>query len=111
MEMFNLVVRAMLNQMIDWYIGVQTNFNVNTGKMGKYYKRYLPAELYNAYANTYSDSNYNNFWSSIFSACELFRITANVVSEHLTFTYNEQDDKNMITYLENVKNDNFAKLV
>lgn len=82
MEMYNLIVRRLLNGMIDWYIGTLTDFSVSTGKMGKYYKKYLPAELYGLYAKTFSDSDYNNFWVSVFTACELFSTVALSVGKY-----------------------------
>lgn len=104
MEMFNKYVRDMLNLMTDWYIGVTNEFKVSAGKMGKNYKRYLPEELYRAYAQTYSDSGYGNIWAAVFKACGLFRTLAGTVSERLEFVYNESEDKNMTEYLLKVKN-------
>lgn len=107
MEMYNIYVRQQLNNMVEWYIGIITNFSVSAGKMGKYYKNYLPYEYYEAYKSTYSDSNYENIWNSIFTACDLFRTLAIFVSKHFNFVYNKQDDENMIIYLKQVKNHEF----
>lgn len=109
MEMFNHYVRDMLNQMVEWYIGINTDFNVSAGKMGKYFKRYLPPQLYAQYAKTYSDSNYSNLWISIFTACKLFRVMANMVAKHFGFVYNKIDDQKMTEYLKNVESNNFTK--
>ena len=103
MWMYNVIVRDMLVKMIDWYIGINTDFSVSVGKSGKYYKKYLPSDLYDLYAKTYSDSNYNNFWSAIFSACELFRTIAPPVAEFLGFAYNQDEEKNIMEYLNKVK--------
>lgn len=103
MEMFNHYVRDMLNQMVEWYIGIKYNFSVSAGKMGKYSKRYLPDDLYKMYARTYSDSNYINIWESIFTACELFRMLAKEVAGYFNFTYNSQEDENMMKYINQVK--------
>jgi len=99
-EQFNSLVRFALNQMTDWYIGVQTNFTVSTGKKGKYYKKYLPKDLYDLYTKTYSDSDYSNFWNAIFSSCELFRKMAYSVGDYFGFGYNYQDEENMMDYLK-----------
>jgi aminoglycoside 6-adenylyltransferase len=81
MGMYHGIVRDMLNKMVDWYIGIHTNFSVAVGKSGKYYKKYLPQELYEMYARSYSDSDYDNFWEAIFIACQLFRTLAPFVAE------------------------------
>jgi aminoglycoside 6-adenylyltransferase len=105
MEMFNSIVRDMLNKMTDWYIGIQTDFAVSTGKMKKYYKKYLPEGIYNLYTNTYSNSDYDNIWASVFSACELFRTLAMVVANYFGYTYNKQEDENMTSYLVNIRHE------
>jgi aminoglycoside 6-adenylyltransferase len=107
MWMFNVPVRNMLMKMIEWYIGVSTNFTVSAGKKGKFFKRYLPGELYEMYRKTYSDSDYNNFWTAVFKACELFRTAAFIVCEHFGYTYNKNEDANMIEYLIKIKNNYF----
>lgn len=103
MEMYNLIVRRLLNGMIDWYIGTRTDFSVSTGKMGKYYKKYLPSDLYVLYAQTYSDSEYNHFWASIFKACELFHTAAISVGEYFGFDYKQYEEDGIMDYIRKVK--------
>ena len=103
MEMYNVIVRRMLHGMINWYIGTLNDFSVSAGKMGKFYKKYLPHELYKEYEKTYSDSNYNNFWYSIFIACDLFHTVALSVGQYFNFDYKQYEEDNMRNYLANVK--------
>lgn len=104
MEMFNHYVRDELNMMTDWYIGAENDFKVSAGKMGKYYKRYLSEELYKMYAATYSDSDYDNIWRAVFTACDLFRRLAESVAEKFGYEYNISEDENIIDYMNKVKN-------
>jgi aminoglycoside 6-adenylyltransferase len=104
MEMYNLVVRSLLNAMVDWYIGTQTDFSVSVGKMGKFYKKYLPPELYASSAKTYSDSDYCNFWLSINAACDLFHITALSVGAYFNFNYRTYEEDGIREYLRKMKN-------
>ena len=103
MEMYNGIVRAELNDMASWYIGCTHNFAVSSGKMGKYFKRWLPEELYRQYLDTYSDSEPENLWRAVFAACDLFSRLAVHVAECLGYVYNRQDEENMRTYLGWVK--------
>lgn len=103
MEMYNHYVRQMLHQMIDWYIGRQNDFAVSAGKMGRYYKKYLQPEMYALYAQTYSDSNYMHVWDAVFTCCDLFRILAQELASHCGFSYNHQEDVNMMQYLSSIK--------
>jgi len=102
--MFEYTTRASLDEMVSWWIGTKHDFQVSTGKMGKYFKKYLPESYWEMYKGTYSDSDYDNFWSSIFVTCELFRILSKDVAEYFSFTYPEEDDVNMTQYLKHVRN-------
>ncbi|MGM7637165.1 aminoglycoside 6-adenylyltransferase [Bacillus sp. Hm123] len=103
-QMFECVIRAELDEMVSWWIGTKHDFQVSSGKMGKYFKKYLPASYWEMYEKTYSDHEYEHFWDSIFVTCELFRTLAKEVADHLLFTYSMDDDMNMTEYLRGVRN-------
>jgi len=94
----------MLNQIIEWYIGIKNDFSVSSGKMGKYFKKYLPSMIYEQYMKTYSDSDYNNLWTAVFTACDLFRNIALQIADYFGYIYNKQEDESMMMYLNKVKN-------
>ncbi len=102
MDMFNRYVRDMLNLMLEWYIGTEHDFQVSSGKMGKYFKNYLSEEFYRMYAATYSDSDYDHMWKAVFTACELFRKASLCICERLGFSYNYDEDCAMMTYLKGI---------
>ncbi|PLT29457.1 aminoglycoside 6-adenylyltransferase [Peribacillus deserti] len=102
--MFEYTTRASLDDMVSWWIGLHNNFEVSTGKMGKYFKKYLPESYWEMYKRTYSDSNYDNFWVAILATCDLFRNLSKDVSEYFTFIYPVVDDVNMTEYLHRVRN-------
>ena len=97
------VVNAELHCMIDWYIGTKHSFQVSVGKCGKYYKRYLSAEIYDKYTRIYTDSSTGHIWDALFAACALFRETAVCVAEYFAFNYPADDDKRMTDYLQAVR--------
>jgi aminoglycoside 6-adenylyltransferase len=105
MRMFNVYVRDMLDTMAEWYIGIETDFSVSAGKMGKYFKRRLPPDLYDLYARTYPDSDYEHFWRSIDTACRLFHTLAVQVAGHFHFAYNESEERGMRKYLAETQKD------
>ena len=102
MSFFNSLERQLLNQMIEWYIGVLTDFSAILGNREKYYKKYLTEELYDLYSRTYTDKDY---WNIIFTACDLFHKLAFAVGTHFNFAYNQQEEDSMIQYLQKIKND------
>lgn len=104
MGMYHFIIGSELNDMISWYIGTQNDLPVATGKMGKYFKNYLPDYLYEQYARVFPDSDYENIWNAVFTACDLFRSLAKQVGQELGYPYNEQDDEGVMIYLHRVKN-------
>lgn len=103
MYMLNDVVRHELHDMIDYYIGTQHGFNLSTGKNGKYFKRYLPPELYAQYAATYSGSDYADIWEAVDTMCDLFHTLTLAVAEYFGFTYRQEEEDGMREYLRMVK--------
>lgn len=102
-EMFDSIIRSRLNDMVSWWIGIKNDFKVSAGKMGKYFKKYLPEGYWAMYEKTYSDSNKENVWDAMFVAGDLFRILGKEVGDHFGFTYPTKDDENMIRYLKAVR--------
>lgn len=92
-------VRDMLIEMLCFKAAYETDFKVSFGKGGKYLYNYMSAEDWKMYENTYSGSNFENIFSSLFAMCELFRKTAREVAEFYNYTYPEEDDKKTFEYL------------
>jgi len=102
MSMLNEVIRTELNHMVNWYIGIMHGFNLSTGKDGKYFKRYLPEELYVRYADTYSGSDYADIWKAVFVMCDLFHTLALQVAAHFGFEYKQGEEDGMREYLKKI---------
>ena len=102
MLMYHDVVRIELHDMINWYIGIENDFSVSAGKMGKYFKRYLPAHLYQQYCDTYSGSSSDEIWRSVFTMCDLFHSLAVAVADYFQFPYIWDDERGIREYLHNL---------
>ena len=103
MNMMNAVVREELHYMIDWYIGVSHGFTLSTGKSGKYFKRYLPPEIYTQYAATYPDGDYDHIWTAIDIMCDLFHVLALATASHFGFNYQYEEEDGIRKYLRMVR--------
>ena len=101
--MYEMVVRKPLMKMIEWYLGSEHEWKVNTGKFGKWFKRYLREDLYALLCKSYSGRDYEQIWNSLFSASSLFRHTAQEVAKHLSYIYSVEDDHNVVEYLKQVR--------
>jgi aminoglycoside 6-adenylyltransferase len=99
LAMYNEVVHPMLTRMADWWIGTNTEFTVNPGKYGKFYKHFLPAERYAQMLRTYCDSNPEHIWAAVFTACELFAQLSDEVAQRLALQRDLSEEQAMVRYL------------
>jgi len=93
-----------LMKMLTWYFGTKTDFKKSPGKFGKYIKNDVEPELWMELEKTYSDSNFDNIWKSLFTMGKLFRRLANDVASHYGFRYPEKDDERVTEYLHRIMN-------
>lgn len=103
MRMLNEAVRDMLDQMTCWYIGCKNGFSVSAGKMGKYFKRYLPENLYRSYLKTYPGTGADELWRGLYAMCDLFSGLAAEVSAELGLVYNSEEETAMRNYLDGIR--------
>ena len=103
LEMLNHYVRDMLMIMLEWYVGMNHDFMVSTGKCGKYFKKYLPEAIYEKFMETYSNAEYDSVWKAAFDALYLFGKVARAVASKLEFTYDESEEKGIENYMKQVK--------
>lgn len=96
-------VRDQLMKMLNWSVGVQTQFAGNPGKFGKYLKRYLAPELWELLLKTYADASCEHTWEALFATCDLFRITARRVAGYFGFGYPADDDEKVSAHLQHVQ--------
>ncbi len=98
-EMMETVVRPMFMKIVEWYVGVKTDFSVLFGKAGKFMKEYLSKEEYEFILQTYSDQQTENNWNSLFKMTKLFSQFANEVAIDFRFKYNLKEEQNVRSYL------------
>ena len=101
--MFDQVVREQLLKMLNWYVGMRTQFSRNPGKFGKYFEQYLEPELWDMLQKTYADAGYDSTWDAMFTMCALFRRIATQVAEHFGFDHPHDDDEKVSAHLEHVR--------
>ena len=103
--MLDRIVRNELHTMLNWHIGSQEGFDISTGRLGKYFKKHLSYEIYNCYCQTYSGSDYDDIWASVFTMCDLFHDLAVSVAKCFDYTYKQHEEDGIRIYLEKVKAD------
>jgi aminoglycoside 6-adenylyltransferase len=96
-------VRNMLIQMLEWHIGIETNFTISAGKNGKYFEDYLEDSIWKQFIKTYPDANYENIWKSLFTMGDLFRKMAVNIADPFGYDYPKGDDEKVTAHLKHVK--------
>jgi aminoglycoside 6-adenylyltransferase len=102
-EMQDYYVRSQLMKMLEWYMGIRTDFTKSPGKSGKYFKQYLGPELWNMLLATYADADSEHTWDALEKMCELFALTAQTVARHFSFHYVVSDERNVRAHLKHVR--------
>jgi aminoglycoside 6-adenylyltransferase len=102
-HMLDVYIREQLMKILEWHIGLETNFQVSPGKMGKYFQKYLEPELWDLLLRTYADASYESTWDALLAMCNLFRKVAVPMAEHFGFEYPFEDDRRVTAHLEYVR--------
>ncbi|GIX56815.1 aminoglycoside 6-adenylyltransferase [Bacillus paranthracis] len=96
-------VRDMLIVMLEWHIGMKTDFIVNAGKFGKHFEKYIEKDMWVQFKRTFSNAEYENIWESFFVMGNLFREVANEIANAYGYPYPQGDDDRVTSYLKHVK--------
>lgn len=102
-EHLNNYVRPMLIKMLEWQVGIQTDFSISIGKCGKYLERFLSEKSWKELLSTFSDGSYENVWRALFTMANLFRSTAKDVADSLNYEYPYEQDKYVTEYLKHIE--------
>lgn len=103
LRMYLSVVHPQLDTMAEWTIAQAEDYAVNCGLWGKYFKKYLPEELYQLYLDSFPLGRTGDIWRAVDCACRLFRVLGQAVGARSGFVYDLAEDQNMRDYLQRVK--------
>ena len=73
-----------LHTVIEWFIGLQNDWLVNTGMCGRKFKRYLDEQTWAMYESTFAGAEIEEQWQAFFNAVALFRKLAKQVGNVLS---------------------------
>lgn len=102
-DMINCHVRTQLTKMLSWKVGVLKDFQVSCGKSGKYMHRWLPADWWARFLQTYGGGTAEDIWRAVFVMCDLFDEAARDVGAALGFSYEEEEAANGRWHLAHVR--------
>ncbi len=102
-DMMNFVVRKQLEKMLTWKVGIQTDFSVSVGKSSKYISKWLSEEEYQKFLLTYPMCDVQACWRAVSVMTKQFSSTARCVAEALGYTYNFDEEKASMDFLDIVR--------
>ncbi|WP_239618148.1 aminoglycoside 6-adenylyltransferase [Cohnella mopanensis] len=101
--MLDEVVRDALVTLLTWYVGMNNDWSVNTGKAGRWLERYLPDNLWTDFVRTYSDSDPERIWDALIATGELTRTVGVAVAEQLGYEYPHEEDRGVSQYIKRLR--------
>lgn len=91
--------REMLLTMLEWKVGIETNFSLSVGKNSKYLKSYLDNDIWERLMKTYPNGDNEQVWNSLFETINLFEQVAIEVASILEYQYPSEDSTKVKQYL------------
>lgn len=103
-EQLNACVRPELLKMLSWKAALPHDFNVSTGKCGKYLYRYLSPEEYRALLSTYCGTEEADMWRALLAAFDLFLSASEFVGGALGYPDENEQNLASLQYILHLKN-------
>ncbi|MBU5427487.1 aminoglycoside 6-adenylyltransferase [Tissierella pigra] len=101
--MFDVILMDCIRTLLSWHIGEKHEWNINVGKCGKWFEKYLSDEMYNDFVSIYPTIDYDEMWESLFRAGRFIRKLGNSLAESLEYHYPTKDDINVTEYIKKIK--------
>jgi aminoglycoside 6-adenylyltransferase len=98
------ILRPSLLRMMEWKVGIETDFSLSVGKNSKYLSKYVSPEEWKLLLQTYNNSSYHECWDSLYVMIELFKSTSLFVARSLEYNYNLEEEWKASVYLDRVRN-------
>ena len=94
---------VLLRPMLEWRVGVEHNWYVPTGSLGKGLKKQLPSEIWSQLENTYAGANARDNWEALFRTINLFRQVALEVGISLGYEYPLELDQRVTAFAQKMQ--------
>lgn len=92
-----------LQTLLEWYIGMQHNWQITTNKKGRLFKQYLSPEMWKKVEATFAGSDLADNWRALLAYAELGSEIGPVMAVTLGYTYPLALEKKIRTHLEEMR--------
>lgn len=93
-----------LRPMLEWLVEIDHDWLIPVGLLGKGLKKYLPRYIWTALEQTYTGADIKNNWVALNHTLELFCNVSRQVGSALGYSYPEELHKNVVDFVENIRN-------
>ena len=93
------LMRRCLDAVIEWYIGIQFGWDIEVGKAGKDYDKYLDERYYSNYLKTFPNAEKSAVYDALGTMMLLFFYLSTSVSIYLNYPLQE-DYQKIIRYMQ-----------
>lgn len=98
-----MLKQAHLLPMLEYKMEIDHGWSLKTGVLGKGIQKYLPPELLEELAHTYSGPGFDGIWEVFYRTVDLFRKVAIEVGEKLGYAYPYELDRRAMAYFRKVE--------
>jgi aminoglycoside 6-adenylyltransferase len=97
--MFDVVLMGCIRKLLCWHIGSEHNWSVNPGYCEKWFKRYLPADLYNEFVALFPTTDYTEMLESLSKSGDFIRKIGILLADSLSYPYPTQEDAQVTAFI------------
>ena len=92
-----------LRQMLEWKIGLDHNWSIPVGALGKGLKKRLPPEVWSQLEDCYAGADPGENWQALFRTMTLFRQVGVEVGKGLGYQYPMDLDENVTQFVKKMR--------
>lgn len=89
--------------LIEWYISNQNGWKVGTNKHGRFFKKYISEDLWNKITATFSGSDIEENWLSLFAYADITHKLGTELAESLNYKYPNNLEADIRKYIVSIK--------
>jgi aminoglycoside 6-adenylyltransferase len=93
------ILRTELERVLDWWIGMENNFEVSVGKAKSRYEKLLPQAWYEVYKKSYCDYQQENINKALYLMANLYDEVSNKLAKRFNFDYDINLKNEIIKFL------------
>ena len=97
---YDVLIMEMFMKMLNWRIGIEHGFDITTGYLNKYLKRFLSADEMKRVQGIFPNGEYEDMWDKLLLMYNYFHELEAVVAEHFEYPYDRIEMERVRAFLK-----------